>query len=438
MLARTGLKAHLVRGAVGTLLVRGSLLGLNVLIGIVLARWLGPSSYGAYELAIATITLLSLPCSIGIPTVMLRETAAAGSRGDAATLSGILIWGVVSVTLLSALVVALAAAALHVLPAWSAKLDPGAFRWALCALPLLSILAVGGQYLRGLHRTLRGQSPELLRQALFFVLVSIAAVGGLAAPTARNAVILYVAALCCGLASLGAFLRGRLPAVRSWRTARSERSRWLRMALPFAIIGGIHLINSRADIIMLGTMTDAATVGAYAIAIRAAELLLFVPIALNVSMASALSHLHAADDGPRLRQAVSSAVRLQSACAIPILVALLLFGRQIIELAFGPEYGAAAGPLRVLLIGHMVNVLTGPADLLLNMTGRERATALGMAVAAAVNVSLNLLLIPHLGMIGAALATTASNVTWNVGLAVLAGRALGVNTTVLPFAARAA
>ena len=67
------LKRHLWQGTLGTLVLRVALLAVNLLTGIALARWLGPATYGSYELVIAVVMLLALPSSIGIPSVTLRE-----------------------------------------------------------------------------------------------------------------------------------------------------------------------------------------------------------------------------------------------------------------------------------------------------------------------------------------------------------------------------
>ena len=63
------------------------------------------------------------------------------------------------------------------------------------------------------------------------------------------------------------------------------------------------------------------------------------------------------------------------------------------------------------------------------MTGHERDTATGVGIAAAVNVTLNVLLIPLWGIEGAAIATAISLMTWNILLAVWVYRRLGIYTT---------
>ena len=63
--------------------------------------------------------------------------------------------------------------------------------------------------------------------------------------------------------------------------------------------------------------------------------------------------------------------------------------------------------------------------MLLNMTGHERDTALVVGMSAVANIALNLLLIPRLGLEGAAIATALGTLAWNVLLSYFVYKRLG-------------
>jgi O-antigen/teichoic acid export membrane protein len=86
---------------------------------------------------------------------------------------------------------------------------------------------------------------------------------------------------------------------------------------------------------------------------------------------------------------------------------MLLFP-QILLGFFGSEFVKGASVLRILAIGQFVNAVTGPVGLILLMTNKERHFALSMAVISGVNVLGNFLVIPVMGIVGAALVTTTS------------------------------
>ena len=70
--------------------------------------------------------------------------------------------------------------------------------------------------------------------------------------------------------------------------------------------------------------------------------------------------------------------------------------------------------MNLLLVGQLVNVLSGSVGMLLSMTGRHYFASLMVTACALLNVLLNYLLIPRFGMTGAALATVVTMILWNV------------------------
>ena len=71
-------------------------------------------------------------------------------------------------------------------------------------------------------------------------------------------------------------------------------------------------------------------------------------------------------------------------------------------------------PLLVLAIGSVLNALCGPVMYLLSMTGMEKSARNIIVIASIFNISLNYILIPLYGILGAAFATSICTVLWNV------------------------
>jgi O-antigen/teichoic acid export membrane protein len=74
----------------------------------------------------------------------------------------------------------------------------------------------------------------------------------------------------------------------------------------------------------------------------------------------------------------------------------------------------AQSSLIVLLIGQAVNALCGSAGVYMNMTGKQVIFQRILLVAFAINITLNLILIPIYDILGAAIATSISTIFWNV------------------------
>ena len=109
---------------------------------------------------------------------------------------------------------------------------------------------------------------------------------------------------------------------------------------------------------------------------------------------------------------------------------LALFAEDLLRL-FGSNYVEAATALRVLVVGQFINATAGSCGVILSMTGHQREVVNGVAGALVVNFALSILLIPGLGIIGAAIAAATGLAVWNAYLAYRAIRLVGINTTIL-------
>jgi O-antigen/teichoic acid export membrane protein len=83
-------------------------------------------------------------------------------------------------------------------------------------------------------------------------------------------------------------------------------------------------------------------------------------------------------------------------------------GRWLLTTVFGAAFSSGTTSLAILAAGQLINAATGPVGVLLNMTGRERKTARGHAVALGVQLVSGVVLIPRWGVEGAAAATALS------------------------------
>ena len=110
------------------------------------------------------------------------------------------------------------------------------------------------------------------------------------------------------------------------------------------------------------------------------------------------------------------------------MVLFAVVGEWLLVTLFGSEFGGAYWPLLILGLGQLANAGFGATAMLLNMTGFERDVTRVVAIAAGLNVGLNLALIPFFGVIGAAVATSVSLLFWNVWLWQVVRWRLGVSS----------
>lgn len=420
---------QLATGAAGTFGLKVLGIVFSFATTILLARVLNADGYGVYAYAVSWATLLFVPSMLGMDTLLVRDIAAYGTVKDWPRMRGLLVTSLVAVAVTSVGIAVAAGALLEV-----ARVTPDALSAVLLGLllvPLMALTRTIGAALRGLHKVVAGQLPELaLRPVLLLALL----VGGawllardFGPPVALGAYL--IAAIVALVVAVGQLWR-YVPAPARAARPRYELRRWAISALPLLLIGGLGVVNTQTDIVLLGALRGPSDAGIYRVASRGAEFIEFVLLAVNAPLAPMMARIHARGETPHLQRLLTSSARLVALLSAPIAVGLILFGDVYLGL-FGQSFLAGRQALTLLAAAQMVNAFFGSVGMALTMTGHERDALRGLLLAAILNVALNVALIPSLGTVGAAIATGTSIVAWNVVLGALLFRRLGLLPTAL-------
>jgi O-antigen/teichoic acid export membrane protein len=357
-----------------------------------LARLMGAQQYGTYAYILSWVTILLIPALFGMDTLLVRQVA---------------------------IIAALRTS-------WAGSQQASTFWTALALLPLLAMLRVQNGVMRGLRAVVRGRVPELVifTGALVMMVVVATYLFGIAiTPVLAFALMIGCAAIALAVST--GWTRDLVPDAVRRAGAELEVKVWLRSALPLVLMTGMVAINTRLEILMVGTMLDHRAAGVYAVASQLSSLVAFVLVAVNSALAPAIAHFRSTAEEARLQSVVTKSTRFVLASAMPVALALVLFGYWLL-LLFGSAFTVGLLPLRLLVLGQIVNVMAGSVGWLLIMTGHERDAAVGVGVGAVVNVGLDAVLIRVRGAAGTAAATAISMACWNILLAYFVFKCLGI------------
>ena len=178
----------------------------------------------------------------------------------------------------------------------------------------------------------------------------------------------------------------------------------------------INLTSGRLDILFIGSMLSMVELGIYGASLRVAMLLaLFTGVISTLLLPRAPRAL--VSESSMRKYLKVSAVYLAGFAFVGICVALVY--DQILRLAFGLEY-SDAGVVGIVLIGRIMMMCAGLPFQLLLQCSRRPSLFLGLAVLRMVlDVSLLALLIPVMGVLGAATATLVSAVAMTLAMAII-------------------
>jgi O-antigen/teichoic acid export membrane protein len=385
------------------LAVRAAGVVAALLSTVVLARTLGAEQFGAYAWALALITMLAVPAQLGLPELVVRETAKAKGLEKWGLMRGVWGWSSGAAIISSGIIACICAATLLLLGQWGwTPLAVG-----LIFIPLGALANIRGAALRGLGQVVPGLFPmQVLRPAVGIVVVLAWSI--VADLDAAGSMIIFVASSGVALLASTYLLRRFRP--QEARVAKPERHNlaWAGSTVTFALVAGMTVVLQQTDIVMLGAISGMEDAGLYRVSVQGALLVSFGLTATISAISPHFARAHAVNDMAELRRLVIFSSRLTVALAIIPVVVLVGFGQDLIILVFGAPYAAAIYPLLILALGQLAIAVVGPVSVLLAMTGHERDSAMVMAIAMVLNVALNTLLIPRFGPIGAAAATATS------------------------------
>lgn len=423
--------SQLLRGAVGSVALRVLAIILRLVLAVLLARVLGPAGYGIYSYVFALVSVMAIPAQLGLPGLVVRETAKARVRQEWGLMRGLWQWAS-KVAIAFSLMIGVAAAGLAAFfHDRFTDLQLTTFAFGLLLVPLGALGNLRGAAVRGLGKAVIGQLPEEVLRPLLTILLVLAVIVRQPAESLTAALAMGLQVLAVAVTFvIGAYMLWKLrPAPLALKPAPAYQHRhWLRSCLPLAFVAGMMLINGNTDVLMLGFFASEHEVGSYRAVVQAATLVSFGVQAVGMVAAPYFARLHAAGNMLELQRAVTLSSRASAAVALPAALALIFWGEPILTFVFGREYAGGAIALGILAAGHLLNASMGVLGGLLNMTGHERDTARGVAIAAVVNIVLNLALVPSFGMNGAALATSLTLITWGVLLQFAVRERLGIES----------
>jgi len=371
-------------------------MGAGVFVNAYVARYLSPPGFGLLNFAAAMATLFTAIAQFGMQNVLVRELI---RRPEArATIVG------------SALILRVVAGVASIALAVGATelLRPGDHRAAVIVLIVAAIALPRAWDVIDYDYQARIEArPVVIARNVSFVAFAL---------TRPLLVLVHAPLAAFAFALTGEGVLATILLLRRWRTdgmtVGMSAARWVELrdlvatSWPLVIAGLSMVVYMRIDQIMLAAMMGDAGVGLFSAAVKVSEALYFLPMAAIATVAPVLTDLHRRSSAEYERQMLQ-VMRILVWTALAVAAIFAIFSRLIILILYGPAYAPAAAVLSIhAWIGVLVSLDYCNNQWLIN-EGYLKFNMYQTLAGAAVNIALNLVLIPRLGIIGAALASCA-------------------------------
>ena len=420
--------AQLVAGKVFLVRIGSALLALGS--QVLFARWMGSFEFGIYIYVWTWVLMIGALSDVGLSSAARRfipeytelksldrlRGFLSGSRWLAFVIAtGIGITGALGVTLLKP---------------WLDHFTIIPLYLACVTIPIYGLVQVQAGIAQSYDWPNLALMPFYIwRQLIITVLMGLIWLAG--APT--NAVTaMIVAVVTTWAVTIGqhALLNRRLREKVPDGPRIYETKTWFATSLPIFIVEGFYLLLTYVDIIALEHFGSPHDVALYYAGARLLAIVAFVYFAIAGATTHKFTEYHVAGDRRRLAAFFGETIRWTFWPSLIVCAGILAFGRPLLSL-FGADFEAGYGVMFILAVGMLARAAVGPAERLLNMLGERRQCAYVYAIAFAINLALCVVLIPQIGIEGAAIATSTALVAESVMFYRVAKRRLGFHVFIL-------
>ena len=393
---------------------------------VLLARWMGAFEFGVYIYVWTWVLVIGDMVHLGLASAAQRFIPQYTHAKAIDSLRGFLVGSRWIVFIAATLVGLLGAVGIRTFEPWIARYEVAPLYLACATLPFFSLSSM----LDGIARSYNWVNlallpPYLVRPTLMLAIMMILYLGGREAnaTTAMMAAIVATwAAAVVQLVWLGGRLRRTVPQGRKVHHV----GEWLATSLPILMVGGFYTLLTYVDVLVLRHFRPPEEVAIYHAASKSMALAAFVYFSVAAAVAHKFAEYHAKGDRDMFAGFVRDATRWTFWPSLAAVLFLLAIGPLVLRM-FGPDFTQGYVLMFIFAAGLLARASVGPAETLLNMTGEHYRCGLVYFLAFAVNLVLCTLLIPALGMVGAATSLAVAMVAESTLLVITARRRLGLN-----------
>ncbi|MFA6486402.1 MAG: flippase [Candidatus Magasanikbacteria bacterium] len=190
---------------------------------------------------------------------------------------------------------------------------------------------------------------------------------------------------------------------------------FLLMAYPFALAGIITRLYAFSDSLIMSKLLTAHELGYWSVPYKISFAFQFIPMALSASIYPAFSAFLVSEQN-KISDLFAKSWRYLFTIVFPLSAGIFILAKPAIHLLYTVKYDASIPVLRVLIISLIFTFLSFVTGALLNAGNRQSTQTALMAMALSVNLISNLILIPRIGIMGAAYSVLLSNfLLWSIG-----------------------
>lgn len=369
----------------------------------ILAYFLGSSDYGILVICIGILTISRIVSSIGLSGGLLRYISTFQAKGQTEKIKGIIYSSAILVTVLSSLV-SLSLLFFKDAIVKQFEVDPQVLNLFIFLVPIASLNTLILNFLRARKDILKQQILANLEIGILITLILLLSLTSLNVVNAAFAFILsQVITLIIGFF----FIQNIV--IRSVKHMWFSEGFWMviKYSTPFLLTSIFNLSLTNFDRLLVGYFLKPEAVGVYGITSQISMQLNIVLIGISTAIVPFLSQLHINKDYEQVEKIYKAFSYYAVILSFPIFLILFTAPELILSL-FGEDFTEGKITLQILAVAQLFNCMTGPIGAFYEMVNKAYVSLRSVIIIGILNISLNAVLIPIYGIIGAAISTGIS------------------------------
>ncbi len=375
-------------------------MGVGLFVGVWVARYLGPEQFGLLNYAGAFVALFATFATLGLDGIVVRDIVRDPENKNE----------ILGTAFILRLIGGLATLALTFVSVALLHSTDRLTRW------LVVIIATGTIFqafdtidywfqsqTQSRYAVIAKNSAFLFTALLKVVLITVKAPLIAFALAGLLEIVIGATGMMLAYKSHGQFRK-------SWTWDSSRARRLLKDSWPLILSGMVIAVYMRIDQVMLGAMIGDRSVGIYSAAVRISEIWYFVPTAIVISVFPTIIKAKQQSYALYL-QRIQSLYTFLVWTALAIAVPLTFLSTSIVVRLFGPQYAEAGIVLSIHIWTALFTFYGIGKNAYIQSENMQLFSLVCTTSGAIVNVILNLILIRHYGIVGAAVATLCAQIT---------------------------
>ena len=393
---------------IGTII--GMLLGF--VSRIIIVRCITQSEYGIYSLALVLLSIFATISTLGLSDGTTRQIAFYRGKDDALKIKGVMLSSL-QIALITGVLLSLVLFFTSNLISTNVFHSPelsSPLKIFSIALPFFVLINIFTSIFRGFDRA----EPSVYFQNIFRSVIYILFLAGaiLLGLSFIGVIYAYFASIMLTCMAFAVYAMKKPPlATKGEKSVNADPmmgKELLFFSLPLFAVTMLQAITTWTDTLMLGYFKMPDVVGLYNAALPLANLLPIILTSVNFLFIPIMSQLYAKGQTEEMKKSYAVLTKWIFSATLPIFLVLFLFPEAVLNILFGSRYVGAAIALQILGLGFFTHSILGPNGNTLIVMGKTQFLMLSVLITVIVNFILNIILIPPLGIIGAAIATTSA------------------------------